>query len=126
MALNFPADPDNGDEYENYTYDATRGVWVLNDTSGVPEQILLLEGSLQDLEDRVDVTESSISSIDSRVLSTEADIETLQTSPIILNSNTVSSNYSIPVGYNGVSAGPVTIASGVTVTIPSGSSWSIV
>lgn len=47
-------------------------------------------------------------------------------SPIQLNINTVSANYVIPDGYNGVSAGPITIASGVTVTVPSGSAWSIV
>jgi hypothetical protein len=27
MALNFPADPENGQVYENYTYDAAKGVW---------------------------------------------------------------------------------------------------
>jgi hypothetical protein len=35
-------------------------------------------------------------------------------------------NYTMPSGYNGLSSGPITIASGVTVTVPSGSSWSIV
>jgi hypothetical protein len=48
------------------------------------------------------------------------------TDPIKLNGNTISSNYSIPTGYNGLSAGPVTIADGITVTIADGSSWSIV
>ncbi len=43
-----------------------------------------------------------------------------------LNLQTVSSNYTMPSGYNGVTAGPITIADGVTVTIPDGSSWSIV
>jgi hypothetical protein len=45
---------------------------------------------------------------------------------IITNSATVSASYSIPSGSNGLSAGPVSVASGVTVTIPSGSVWSIV
>jgi hypothetical protein len=45
---------------------------------------------------------------------------------IQINENVISTDYTIPMGYNGVSAGPVTIASGVTVTIASGSSWSIV
>lgn len=43
-----------------------------------------------------------------------------------LNIQTISENYTMPVGYNGVTAGPITIANGVTVTIPDGSSWSIV
>ena len=42
------------------------------------------------------------------------------------NFNTISENYTFDTGYNGVSAGPVTIASGFTVTVPSGSAWSIV
>lgn len=46
--------------------------------------------------------------------------------PIYLNSNTISSNYTVPANYNGLSSGPITIADGVTVTITDGSSWSIV
>ena len=42
------------------------------------------------------------------------------------NSTTVSSDYTITSGKNAVSAGPVTIASGVTVTVPSGSRWAVV
>lgn len=42
------------------------------------------------------------------------------------NAATISSNYTIGSGNNAVSAGPITIASGVTVTVPSGSVWAIV
>lgn len=42
------------------------------------------------------------------------------------NTQTISSNYTMTTNYNGVSAGPITISTGVTVTIPTGSSWSIV
>jgi hypothetical protein len=45
---------------------------------------------------------------------------------IQLNEQAITANYSIPSGFNGVSAGPITINSGVVVTIPAGSSWSIV
>ena len=55
-----------------------------------------------------------------------ADLEAASIFPVKLNQQTISANYSIPVGYNGLSAGPITIATGVTVTIPSGSSWSVV
>lgn len=34
-------------------------------------------------------------------------------------------NYSIGLGYNGFSVGPVGIASGITVTVPSGSTWRV-
>ena len=43
-----------------------------------------------------------------------------------LNGQTVTTNYSIPSGQNAGTFGPVTVNSGVTVTIPSGSTWSIV
>lgn len=42
------------------------------------------------------------------------------------NSQTVNTNYTISTNKNAMTAGPVTIASGVTVTVPSGSSWVIV
>jgi hypothetical protein len=42
---------------------------------------------------------------------------------IIVNSNTISASYSIPSGSNAMSAGPVTVASGQTVTVASGSRW---
>ena len=45
---------------------------------------------------------------------------------IMLNSNTVATSLTLPTNYNGMSAGNVTINSGVTVTIPSGARWAIV
>jgi hypothetical protein len=45
---------------------------------------------------------------------------------IEINPNTITANYTFPTNYNGVSTGPVVIADGVTITIPSGSDWTIV
>jgi len=45
---------------------------------------------------------------------------------IMINATTVSADYSIPNNYNGLSGGPVTVNSGITVTVPSGSTWTIV
>jgi len=42
------------------------------------------------------------------------------------NDITVNNDYTITTGRNAMTGGPITIASGVTVTIPSGSTWSIV
>jgi hypothetical protein len=42
------------------------------------------------------------------------------------NPTNVAANYTIRSGHNAMSAGPITINSGVTVTVPSGSTWSIV
>lgn len=44
----------------------------------------------------------------------------------IENSTTITSNQTIADGNNAISAGPVTVNSGVTVTIPSGSVWTVV
>jgi len=45
------------------------------------------------------------------------------TTPFVVNSQTVSYSYVIPQGSSVMSTGPVSIASGVTVTISSGSRW---
>ena len=42
---------------------------------------------------------------------------------IILNSKAIGTTFSIPSADNAMSVGPVTIASGVTITLPSGSRW---
>ena len=42
------------------------------------------------------------------------------------NSQTISNNYTISTNKNALSAGPITIANGVTLTIPSGSTYVIV
>jgi hypothetical protein len=43
-----------------------------------------------------------------------------------LNGQVVNTSYTIPAGTNAMSAGPITIADGATVTVPSGTSWTIV
>jgi hypothetical protein len=42
------------------------------------------------------------------------------------NNTTISASYSITAGKNAGTFGPVTIADGVTVTVPDGSTWTIV
>lgn len=44
----------------------------------------------------------------------------------VLNDQTVTASYTIPTGKNASSAGPITIATGVTVTVPTNSTWVIV
>jgi hypothetical protein len=36
---------------------------------------------------------------------------------------TVSASYTIPSSYSAMSTGPITLSSGVAVTVPSGSRW---
>ena len=48
------------------------------------------------------------------------------TNGIFVNSTTVSSNYTVATGFNGLTAGPITINNGVSVTVANGSRWSVV
>ena len=48
------------------------------------------------------------------------------TNGIIINNQTISASYTIPVGSNAMSTGPVTAASGVTITVSSGSRYIVI
>jgi hypothetical protein len=45
---------------------------------------------------------------------------------IYLNSNTVSVNTTVASGYNGMSAGTISVANGIVVTVANGSRWVVV
>lgn len=45
---------------------------------------------------------------------------------LFVNSQTVSADYTVPSGSNAMSAGPVTVNSGITVTVSSGSVWTVI
>ena len=45
---------------------------------------------------------------------------------IYVNAKSIGTNTTIPANFNGMSAGAITINSGVTVTVASGSRWVIV
>jgi hypothetical protein len=42
---------------------------------------------------------------------------------LVVNNMTIGTSYSIPSGYSASSVGPVTVSSGISVTVPSGSRW---
>jgi hypothetical protein len=42
------------------------------------------------------------------------------------NQQTITANYTVTTSYNAMTAGPVTINSGATVTVPSGSTWTVI
>ena len=48
------------------------------------------------------------------------------TNGIIVNNKTITASYTIPSGSNALSTGPVQVASGVVVTVPSGSRWAVI
>jgi hypothetical protein len=45
---------------------------------------------------------------------------------IQINSKTVATSYTIATGNNGLSAGPVSVNTGITVTVSTGSTWVVV
>lgn len=45
--------------------------------------------------------------------------------PVYVVSNTISANYTFASGTNGISVGPVTVNTGVSVTVPTGQRWVI-
>lgn len=53
-------------------------------------------------------------------------VQTGNAAGIYSHANTIAANSTIATGNNGMSAGPITVNSGVTVTVPSGSVWVVV
>ena len=102
-----PPTPSNGSAW----FDTTAGTMYVYYTDGDSSQWVQVQAN---------------SALEPSILSRITDLELESEFPIQLNGQTINSNYSIPAGFNGLSAGPITIASGVTVTVPSGSAWSIV
>ena len=49
--------------------------------------------------------------------------QVLANNGLVVNNKTVSVSVTIPTGYAASSVGPITVSSGVTVTVPSGSRW---
>lgn len=45
---------------------------------------------------------------------------------LIENNATIGADYTVTTGNNAVSAGPVSVSSGITVTVPAGSVWTVV
>ena len=46
-------------------------------------------------------------------------------SNLLMNPSTISENFTLAAGYNAISAGPITIGEGVTVTLNDTSNWTI-
>ena len=42
------------------------------------------------------------------------------------NSNTIANDYTVPASSNAITAGPITVNTGITVTVDTGAVWTIV
>jgi hypothetical protein len=122
-----PSDPENGDVWFNSVSGKTY-IYYEDDDSSQWVEIASQTTGFNDLDELNDVEVSGAS--DGDFLRYNAGSGNWEnddyTDPIKLNGQLISSNYTIPVGYNGISAGPITIDDGVTVTVSDGSAWSIV
>jgi len=122
-----PSDPENGDVWFNSVSGKTY-IYYEDDDSSQWVEIASQTTGFNDLDELNDVEVSGSS--DGDFLRYNAGSGNWEnddyTDPIKLNEQLISANFTIPVGYNGLSAGPVTIDDGVTVTVSDGSAWSIV
>jgi hypothetical protein len=100
---------------------ASSGVTITNDTSTAtpiyPTFTSATSGSVSGLS----VTSTKLNFTPST--GALAAPEIVASNGMLVHSATVSTSYSIPAGSNAIAAGPMTVASGAAVTIPSGSRW---
>jgi hypothetical protein len=100
---------------------ASSGVTITNDTSTAtpiyPTFTSATSGSVSGLS----VTSTKLNFTPST--GALAAPEIVASNGLIVNNSTVSTSYSIPASYNASSVGPITVAGGAAVTIPSGSRW---
>ena len=100
---------------------AASGVTITNDTSTAtalyPTFTSATSGSVAGLN----VTSTKLTFVPTTGSLTAP--QTVASNGLVVNSNTVSVSYSIPSGSSATSTGPMTIGSGATVTVPTGSRW---
>lgn len=97
------------------------GVTVTNDTSTATALYPTFTNATSGSISGVSVTSTKLNFTPSTGALAAPEIEA--SNGMLVHSKTVSTSYSIPSGSNAIAAGPVTVASGATVTIPSGSRW---
>jgi len=78
------------------------------------------------------IVNGSVNTADALTISTAGNVTTPNTlsgaqvvasNGLVVNSNTVAANYSIPSGSSAMSVGPLTVSNGISVTVPNGSRW---
>jgi hypothetical protein len=99
----------------------TAGVTITNDTSTATALFPTFTSATSGSVSGLNVTSTKLTFVPTTGSLTAP--QTVASNGLVVNSNTVSSSYSIPSGSSATSAGPMTVANGVTVTIPSGSRW---
>ena len=115
---------DDSDEFEGYNgtaWSSVGGSAITNDTSTATNVYPLFANATSG-------TASSVFTSNAKLLYKPSTGEFQSTvlnasNGIVVNSATVSASYTIPTGSHAQSAGPITVADGITVTISDGSNW---
>jgi hypothetical protein len=99
----------------------TSGLTITNDTTTATALYPTFTSATSGSISGASVTSSKLKFVPSTGTFTTPNVEA--SNGMLVNSNTVTTNYSIPSGSSAIAAGPITVASGASVTIPSGSRW---
>jgi len=100
---------------------AASGVTITNDTSTATALYPTFTSATSGSVSGLNVTSTKLTFVPTTGSLTAP--QTVASNGLVVNSNTVSASYSIPSGSSATSTGPMTIGSGVTVTVPTGSRW---
>jgi hypothetical protein len=123
-ALDFPSNPTNGQTYAlngvNYYYNSTIGAWLTQTVTPA----VVASSNTQVMFNDAGIANGSPELTFNKVSST-LNANTISVGTLIEFSQNISYNYTITTGRNALSAGPVSIANGNVVTIPSGSVWTV-
>ena len=99
----------------------TAGLTITNDTSTATPLYPTFTSATSGSISGANVSSTKLTFVPSTGTFTAPNIEA--SNGMLVHSYTVNTSYSIPSGSNAIAVGPVTVAGGATVTIPSGSRW---
>ena len=122
--LRFNTDTTEFEGYNGTTWASVGGATISNDTSTATDLYPIFVSATSG-------TASTVKTGNANLLYKPSTGELKAQEMIAINSlfvgaATVATSYTIPSNYNAMSPGPTAVGSGVTVTVPSGSTWTIV
>lgn len=89
-------------------------------------QLSLLDDNFTYIATNIDTTNTNLNAVLSGLIPGNTATGGGTDKIFYLNGKTITQNYTVPADNNAFSAGPITIADGVTVTVSDGSTWSII
>ena len=99
----------------------TSGITITNDTTTNATRFIMFDDVTSGTVTGVNVSSTKLTFNPSVGTFTTPNVEA--SNGMLVHSKTVNTSYAIPSGYNAIAAGPITVGSSATVTIPSGSRW---